>query len=182
MKIVAGKNKGKKLIYIKDSSVRPTSHKVREALFDIIMPYIDGAVLLDLFAGTGAIGLEALSRGAKRVVFIDNNIKCTKIINKNLEITKNCQFGLVFKKEYISGLKLLEKKKYLFDYIFMDPPYNKGFTNIALMEISKLCILKKEGIIIVQHHKKEFIDRNYGELRLIKQKSYSDSMLSFYNN
>ncbi|MEA2021153.1 MAG: 16S rRNA (guanine(966)-N(2))-methyltransferase RsmD [Candidatus Caldatribacteriota bacterium] len=179
MKIVAGKNKGNKLKYLKDVSVRPTSHKVREALFDVIKPYIDGAVLLDLFAGVGAIGIEALSRGAKKVIFIDNNIKCVKIIKKNLEITRNIKFGLVFKKEYLSGLKLLEKKKYLFDCIFMDPPYNKGLVNVVLSEISKLSILKKDGIVIVQHHKEELIDRNLDKLKLVKQKKYSESLLSF---
>lgn len=179
MKIVAGKNKGNKLKYLKDVSVRPTSHKVREALFDVIKPYIDGAVLLDLFAGVGAIGIEALSRGAKKVIFIDNNIKCVKIIKKNLEITRNVKFGLIFKKEYLSGLKLLEKKKYLFDCIFMDPPYNKGLVNVVLSEISKLSILKKDGIVIVQHHKEELIDRNLDKLKLVKQKKYSESLLSF---
>ncbi|MCK5767716.1 MAG: 16S rRNA (guanine(966)-N(2))-methyltransferase RsmD [Candidatus Atribacteria bacterium] len=182
MKIVAGKNKGNKLKYLKDISVRPTSHKVREALFDVIMPYIDGAVLLDLFAGVGAIGIEALSRGAKRVIFIDNNMKCVKIIKKNLEITRNSQFGLVFKKEYLAGLKLLKKKKYLFDYIFMDPPYNKGLVNVALFEISKLSILKKDGIMIVQHHKEESIDSNLDKIKLVKQKKYSESLLSFYKS
>ena len=182
MKIVAGKNKGNKLKYLKDISVRPTSHKVREALFDVIMPYIDGAVLLDLFAGVGAIGIEALSRGAKRVIFIDNNIKCVKIIKKNLEITRNTQFGSVFKKECLSGLKLLKKKKFLFDFIFMDPPYNKGLVNVALFEISELSILKKDGIIIVQHHKEESIDSNLDKIKLVKQKKYSESLLSFYKS
>jgi len=182
VKIVAGKNKGNKLKYLKDALVRSTSQKVREALFDIIMPHIDGVVFLDLFAGVGAIGIEALSRGAKKVVFIDNNIKCIKIIKENLEITKNSQYTLVYKNEFTKGLILLEKKKYLFDYIFMDPPYNKGFVNIALLEISRLSLLKKNGIVIVQHHKKELINNMINSLNLVKQKNYSETMLSFYQN
>jgi len=180
VKIIAGKNKGNKLKYLKDGSVRPTSHKVREALFDIIMENIKGAFLLDLFAGTGAVGIEALSRGAKNAVFIDSNIKCIKTIEKNLEITKNKPFAVVFKKEYVQGLKILERKKYLFDYIFMDPPYNRGFANNTLMEISKLSLLKIDGIIVVQHHKRELINSCFGNLHLIKQKKYSGSLLSFY--
>ena len=180
MKIIAGKNKGNILKSPKDLSLRPTPAKVREALFDIIVSSIEGSVFLDLFAGTGAIGIEALSRGAKKVVFVEKELKCIKIIQENLRKTENCQFGIVYKKEYLPGLKLLVKKKYLFDFIFLDPPYNIGLVNLVLMEISTLPILKKKGIIIVQHHKKEILHANYNELKVFKQKKYSESILSFY--
>ena len=125
MKIVAGKNKGNKLKYLKDNSVRATSHKVREALFDIIMSNIDKAIFLDVFAGSGAIGLEALSRGAKKVVFIESNNRCAKIIKNNLEITDNIDKGIILKKDYIVSLNILEKKKCSFDYIFLDHSLQK---------------------------------------------------------
>jgi 16S rRNA (guanine966-N2)-methyltransferase len=91
MKIVAGKNRGNKLKSLKGLSVRPTSQKVREALFDILGISIEGTYFLDLFAGTGAIGIEALSRGAQKVIFIEKEIKCIKIIKENLKKTKNNQ-------------------------------------------------------------------------------------------
>lgn len=182
MKIVAGKNKGNKLKYLKDNSVRATSHKVREALFDIIMSNIDKAIFLDVFAGSGAIGLEALSRGAKKVVFIESNNRCAKIIKNNLEITDNIDKGLILKKDYIVSLNILEKKKCSFDYIFLDPPYNKGFVNKALVSLSKLSLLKKSGTVIVQHHKKESTENPVENLCLVKQKKYSESILSFYKS
>ncbi|MEA1940475.1 MAG: 16S rRNA (guanine(966)-N(2))-methyltransferase RsmD [Candidatus Caldatribacteriota bacterium] len=180
MKIVAGKNKGNKLKPLKSISIRPTSQKVREALFDIIMPGIGETIFLDIFAGTGAVGIEALSRGAKKVVFVEKELKCVKIIIENLKKTKNYQFSLILNKRCLTGLRLLSRKKYLFDYIFLDPPYNKGMVNSTITEISELRILKEDGIIIIQHHKKEIVKNNYNGLKMFRQKKYSESMLSFY--
>ena len=180
MKIVAGKNKGRKLKHLKDLFVRATSHKVREALFDIIMPYICEKVFLDVFAGTGAVGIEALSRGAGKAVFLEKNGKCIKTIYENLMLTGNRSQAFVFKKDYVAGLRMLERKDFSFDYIFLDPPYNKGFAGKALSEISDLSLLNREGQVIVQHHKREILDETIGKLKLIKQKKYSASLLSFY--
>ncbi|GAI79178.1 unnamed protein product, partial [marine sediment metagenome] len=121
MRIIAGKNKGNILKSPKDLSVRPTSQKVREALFDILRTDIEEALFLDLFAGTGAVGIEALSRGAKKVIFIEKELKCIKIIKENLEKTENSQNALVYKIDFLAGLRLLCKKNYLLDYIFLDP-------------------------------------------------------------
>src|SRR5665811_2091689 len=106
MRIVAGKNKGNILKPPKDLSIRPTSQKVREALFDILRTDIEESFFLDLFAGTGAVGIEALSRGAKKVIFIDKEVKCIKIIKENLERTKNSQNAFVYKIDFLAGLKL----------------------------------------------------------------------------
>lgn len=181
MRIVAGKNRGNKLKSPKGLSIRPTSQKVREALFDIIETSILGASFLDLFAGTGAVGIEALSRGARKVVFIEKELKCVKIIKENLEKTKNNQNAIVYKMDYLSGLKLLAKKNYLLDYIFLDPPYNMGLVNISLSEISKLPILNKNSLVIAQHYKREAVNDNLNNLTLFKQKIYGECCLSFFN-
>lgn len=182
MKIVAGKNRGNKLKSLKGLSIRPTSQKVREALFDILGISIEGTYFLDLFAGTGAIGIEALSRGAQKVIFIEKEIKCIKIIKENLKKTKNNQNSLVFKIDFLSGIKLLAKKNYLLDFIFLDPPYNMGLANISLLEISKLPILKKNSVVIVQHYKKEKVEENINNLKLFDQRKYGESYLSFFSN
>lgn len=181
MKIVAGKNRGNKLKSPKGLSIRPTSQKVREALFDIIGTPIQGASFLDLFAGTGAVGIEALSRGVKKVVFIEKELKCVKIIKENLKKTKNCQNAAVYKMDYLSGLKLLAKKNCLLDYIFLDPPYNMGLANISLSEISKLPILNKNSFVIAQHYKREAVKDKLNNLKLFKQKIYGECCLSFFN-
>jgi len=180
MRIVAGKNKGNVLKSPRNLSVRPTSEKVREALFDILGTSIRETCFLDLFAGTGAVGIEALSRGAREVIFIEKELKCIKIIKENLEKTGNSQNAAVYKIDFLSGLKLLARKKYLLDYVFLDPPYNRGLVNISLLEISKLAILRPNGLIIAQHYKKEKVMENLNNLKLFKQKRYGECYLSFY--
>jgi 16S rRNA (guanine(966)-N(2))-methyltransferase RsmD len=180
MRIVAGKNKGNILKSPKGLSVRPTSEKVREALFDILGTSVKKTSFLDLFAGTGAAGIEALSRGAKNAIFIEKELKCIKIIKENLEKTGNSQNATVFKMDFLYGLKLLAKKNYLLDYIFLDPPYNKGLVNISLLEISKLSILRKNGLVIAQHYKKEKVMEKLNNLKLFNQRRYGECYLSFY--
>lgn len=180
MRIVAGKNKGNILKSPKDLSVRPTSEKVREALFDILGTSVRETCFLDLFAGTGAVGIEALSRGTKKVIFIEKELKCVKIIKKNLDKTENIQNAVVYKIDFLPGLKLLAKKNYLLDYIFLDPPYNRELVNISLLEISKLPILKEKGLVIAQHYKKEKVMENVNNLRLFNQRRYGECYLSFY--
>ena len=180
MRIVAGKNKGNILKSPKDLSVRPTSEKVREALFDILGTSVRETCFLDLFAGTGAVGIEALSRGAKKAIFIEKEQKCIKIIKENLEKTENSQNAVVYKIDFLSGLKLLARKDYLLDYIFLDPPYSRGLVNISLLEISNLPILRKSGWIIAQHYKKEKVMENLSNLRLFDQRRYGECYLSFY--
>ena len=180
MRIVAGKNKGNILKSPKDLSVRPTSEKVREALFDILGTSIKETCFLDLFAGTGAVGIEALSRGAKKVIFIEKELKCIKIIKENLEKTGNSQNAAVYKIDFLLGLKLLVKKNYLLDYVFLDPPYNRGLVHTSLLEISKLPILRHSGLVIAQHCKKEKVMENLNNLKLFNQIRYGECYLSFY--
>jgi len=180
MRIVAGKNKGNILKSPKDLSVRPTSEKVREALFDILGASVEETFFLDLFAGTGAVGIEALSRGVKNVIFIEKEQKCIKIIRDNLKKTENSQNAVVYKIDFLSGLKLLARRNILLDFIFLDPPYNRGLVNISLLEISKLHILRHNGLLIAQHYKKEKIMENLNNLRLYNQRRYGECYLSFY--
>jgi len=181
MRIVAGENKGNILKSPKDLHVRPTSEKVREALFDILGTSVEETCFLDLFAGTGAVGIEALSRGAKKAIFIEKEQKCIKIIKDNLKKTENSQNALVYKIDFLSGLKLLARKKFLLDYIFLDPPYNRGLVNISLLEISKLPILRHSGLVIAQHYKKEKVMENLNNLSLYNQRRYGECYLSFYD-
>ena len=180
VRIIAGKNKGNILKSPRDLSVRPTSEKVREALFDILGISVRETCFLDLFAGTGAVGIEALSRGAREVIFIEKELKCIKIIKKNLENTGNSQNAVVYKIDFLSGLKLLGKKKCQLDHIFLDPPYNRGLINISLLEISKLPILRHNGLVIAQHYKKEKVMENINNLKLFNQRIYGECYLSFY--
>ncbi len=122
-----------------------------------------------------------MSRGAKKVAFIEKELKCINIIKENLEKTKNNQDAIVYKLDFLRGLKLLAKKNYLLDYIFLDPPYNMGLVNISLSEISKLPILNKNSLVIAQHYKREVVNDNLNSLTLFKQKIYGECCLSFFN-
>ncbi|MBI5207074.1 MAG: 16S rRNA (guanine(966)-N(2))-methyltransferase RsmD [Candidatus Firestonebacteria bacterium] len=159
--------------------IRPTSDKVREALFNILDPVIADSRILDLFAGTGAIGIEALSRGAKLCIFIENNIKHFKLIKENLEYL-GLNEGEVYLKNTLVALKILYEKKQKFDIIFLDPPYFHNFGLETLKAISNYEILNLNGIVIWEHEKKEQVPNQIGSLHLKRQNSYGNIKLSFF--
>lgn len=141
MRIVAGKRKGLIIKSIEGESTRPTRDIVREALFSILFNNIDDAKFLDLFAGSGAMGIEALSRGASEAYFSDINPKCVRIINENITKAKFNEQAKVFNADYKLVLKKLQGNK--FDIIFIDPPYNKVLGIDAIEKISEYDILSE---------------------------------------
>ncbi len=144
---------------------RPTTSRVRESLIATITPYLKNAKVLDLFAGSGALGIEALSNGASSCVFVENNKKMFNSLNQNLaKINEDYQvFNIDFKK--IKGN---------FDIIFLDPPYNLGFLNQSINHIKKYRLLNKCGIIIVEYEKEEF---SYEGFELLKLKKYGNKKI-----
>ncbi len=178
MRIIGGQAKGRR-IFVPKSHIRPTSDMIKGALFDILLP-MEGKTFLDLFAGTGNIGLEAISRGAVRVVFVEVNRSLFGTIKKNLNV---CGFNNKY--EIISAsvkdsIKLLNQKKERFDVIFADPPYERGFVRETLYLLSNGSLISEDGIIVVQHSYREEPDWNTDEFVLMDQKRYSDTILSFF--
>ena len=149
MRIISGSAKGMRLDSLEGNDTRPTLDRVKEALFNIIQTNIKQASVLDLFSGSGALGIEALSRGAKKVVFCDNSYSATEIINKNLTKTKLIENSIIIKKDYIKALEDFYKKE-KFDIIFVDPPYAKNIAIKAVEKIINLDLLEKKGIIIIE--------------------------------
>jgi len=166
MNIIAGLARGHK-IYA-PNNIRPTRGKVREALFSIID--VNGKAFLDLFAGSGAVGIEALSRGASRAVFIERSRKAATYIKRNLEKTK--LEGEIINKSVSATLVDLEDT---FDFIFMDPPYKTELVNKTLKKID--AVLKKDSTIIVERPSNEEFEHNGFEI--IKSKIYGDTSLAF---
>ncbi len=150
MRVISGTARGKKLVSLEGLNTRPTLDRVKEALFNIIQFNIADKNVLDLFAGSGAIGIEAISRGAKSATFCDNSIDAIKIIQTNIKNTRSTDKAIVLHKDYSLALKDLAKKGNKFDIIYLDPPYKTDFANKAIEEIIKLDILSKEGIIILE--------------------------------
>jgi len=148
MRVISGSARGTVLHSIEDISTRPTLDRVKESLFNIIQNYIEDTTVLDLFAGSGAIGIEFLSRRAKQVYFCDKSSKAVAMIEKNLEKTKLKEKAIVYNKDYIDCINTVKNIK--FDIIFLDPPYKEEFALDAIEKISNLQLLKDDGIIIIE--------------------------------
>ena len=149
MRIIAGSARSMPLKTVPGMDTRPTTDRIKETLFNIIQGDIPGAMFLDLFAGSGGIGLEALSRGAKKAVFVENNSKAAACIQDNINFTKfNSQSDLK-KMDVLAALRTLERK-YVFDIIFMDPPYMCGHEQNVLAYLKDSSILDENTIIIIE--------------------------------
>ncbi|OPX84191.1 MAG: Ribosomal RNA small subunit methyltransferase D [Pelotomaculum sp. PtaB.Bin104] len=162
-------------------SVRPTSDRVKEALFNILGVLVDRSRFLDLFAGTGNVGIEALSRGAETTVFVEKKVQNIQIIRQNLSIT-----GLAAKSRLIcssvdQALLMLGREGQKFDIIFVDPPYHKDLVPGTLEGIVKNDLLIREGMVIIESSKKDLLPQEMLFLMLARQEYYGDNVLSFYS-
>lgn len=180
MRVISGKNRGKKLYALEGTTTRPTLDRVKEAMFNIIQFKILDANILDLFAGSGGLGIETLSRGAKHAVFCDSSFEAIQIINKNIKVTNNIDKTTVINKDYKLALQQISKTEIKFNIIFLDPPYKSDFGIKAINEIFKLDLIAEDGIIILETddenkiknieeniHIKIFDKRKYGSVKLI---------------
>lgn len=173
MKVSAGIYKGRKLVENKYEHIRPTADLVKQALFNTIAIKLSGARVLDLFAGTGALGIEALSRGAQEVVFVDKNIRSAKLIKQNLDsLAVEAQ---VLCKDFSLAIKLLSGRQ--FDIILIDPPYKKGLYEKVLSLIEEGKLLADGGVIVCEHAKEDKIDPLTFEIT--NEKRYGTKMLTF---
>lgn len=181
MRVVGGEKKGHKLVAPNKSITRPTGDRIKENVFNILGPWIYNTIVLDLFAGSGAIGIEFLSRGAKFCYFCDNNNLSKKIIYRNLAKTDYISKSKILKMDYRKALKELALQDIIFDYIYIDPPYKKEkFYTTAFTIINKNNLLKKDGSIIVEAPKT--LNLNIAqEFCLKKEKIYHNIKILIYN-
>ena len=177
MRVIAGLARGHILFSPKDFNVRPTADKIRESLFNILAPIIRGAEFLDLFSGTGAVGIEALSRGAARAVFVD--CSSSDLIKKNLAKTRLESAANVIARDYAEALNGLRKSYSQFDIIYIDPPYNKGLAADAAAKINKFGLLRPGGIIIAEQSNDEARPAPDGFI-MYDARNYGASALTFY--
>lgn len=150
MRVIAGRAKRIQLITPEGLNTRPTTDRIKETLFNMIQDYLIGARFLDLFSGSGAIGIEAISRGAKEAVFVENNRAALAAISANLEKTRLKQEAQVLAMDYLGALKILDGRKEAFDVVFMDPPYNQDIEKKALEYMAASAILQKDSLIIFE--------------------------------
>ena len=180
MRVISGKSRGKKLVSLEGLNTRPTLDRVIEALFNIIQFDIVDKDVLDLFAGSGALGIEAISRGAKSATFCDNSREAIKVIKTNIENTNNIDRSTIINKDFIEALEKLEKENKKFDIIFLDPPYKTDFSEKAIKKIIDSNLLSKEGIIILETDdiKKEETIQNEG-IEIFDKREYGRVILIF---
>lgn len=149
MRIIAGSRRSLPLKTVPGDAARPTTDRIKETLFNILRDEIPGAYFLDLFSGSGQIGLEALSRGARYAVFVESGRKQADVIEENIRFTKFEEESLLLKMDVLAGISRLEGK-YTFDLLFLDPPYASGAEKSALTFLSHSSIVKPEALIIVE--------------------------------
>ncbi len=180
MRIIAGRSKGRTLESIKGRNTRPTSDKVKGAIFNIIQGRIPDSLVLDLFAGTGNLGLEALSRGARKAIFIDKDINAIRIIKKNCYNLGYKEQVEIYRNDAARGLTELSKRDILFDIVFMDPPYSKGYEEALLQLINEANILHNDGIVIIEHDSKTTVPDRIAGLYRYDFRKYGGTGVSFY--
>lgn len=176
MRIIAGKFRGRVLAEFRGDEVRPTADRVKESLFNILGLAVREARVLDLFAGSGALGLECLSRGAKQVVFNDVSKDSVAILRKNLRALKLDESGqaVVSQKDYRS---CLDGQSVPFDLIFLDPPYRFDYADEALSMIAKKGLLEKDGVVVYERDKP--FDGSVDGLQVVDVRRYGKAVLTF---
>lgn len=179
-RIIAGQNKGRRLKTPPGNETRPTGARVRQTLFDILAPRIEGARLLDAFAGSGAIGIEALSRGAARVVFVDANPVAIAAINENLSLLAGVGNTQVLRQDSRVALAALADTGVRFDIVYLDPPYASDFYEPLLQQISDTGLVEQDGLVVAEHFHKRLLPETIGRFARTREVRVGDHRLSFY--
>ena len=188
MRVIAGQAKGIRLSELKGSPVRPTLDQVKETLFNILGHNLSGEYFLDWFGGSGAIGIEALSRGAEKVILVENNRQSQNLIYANLEKCRfwngenesSCTKWKLLKMDALQAISALEKSCLTFDVIYIDPPFENNLYNEYLNVLSGSLLLKASTLVVVEHNKKNSLEKIYGKLSLVDQRMVGGTTLSFY--
>ena len=180
MRIVAGKFRSRLIQAPKGEQTRPTLDKVKEAIFSRIGPYFDGGMMLDLFAGSGSMGLEALSRGIEHVYFVDRSPAATAVIKANaasLKVEDQCD---IWKCDCFAALRRLAQDGVQFDLVYLDPPYQKQQLHKIMQLLDELNLVCDQGHVISESLKEDEFDDAYHQLRKVKEATYGISRISYY--
>jgi len=185
VRVIAGEFRGRRLVSPRGRSIRPTADRVREAIFNIVSMHLAGARVLDLYAGTGALGLEALSRGAARAVFVDQSATAVRLIHENIRLCRAQDRTRVIHKPISQALKILAAGRgepELFDVVFLDPPYGKGLVSAVLIELAELQIVAPDCLTIAEHHESESLCLAGGGWLKFRERKYGDTVVSLLTN
>lgn len=176
MKIISGKYKGKIIKGFAIDGTRPTMDRVKESLFAMIQDYVKGSIVLDLFAGSGNLGLEALSNGAIKAIFVDKNHICTNTIRAAIKEMNVAEETLILNRDYQEAIKFLENSNIKVNIVFLDPPYHENILNKSLELLAKSNILKEKSLIVAEYESEDPICN----LEVIKERKYGSKKIRIY--
>jgi 16S rRNA (guanine966-N2)-methyltransferase len=180
VRIIAGMAKGTRLQMVPGKHVRPTADRVKESLFQVIGPFFEGGWVLDLFAGTGALGLEALSRGAERAIFVDQSAVSLDVVRRNAEKTKLIDRCEMIRRDAHTILKGLQQRELRCILIFLDPPYHGKLLLPILMQIAHTRLLDEKGVIVAEHTMEADLPEHVDSLTRFRQLFYGDTGITLY--
>jgi 16S rRNA (guanine966-N2)-methyltransferase len=181
MRVIAGKYRSRPLKGPGAQRLRPTSDRLRETLFNVLGRSVEDSLFVDLFAGTGAVGIEAISRGARETIFVESNAKAARLIRENLKSLNILAGAELIEAPTLRGLEKITSQRLLADFIFLDPPYEKTedyLEVLAFLDASHL--IAPRGIVIVEHHWKTELPEFLTRLECARQLEQGDAILSFY--
>ncbi|MDP8253565.1 MAG: 16S rRNA (guanine(966)-N(2))-methyltransferase RsmD [Candidatus Kaelpia aquatica] len=179
MQVISGRFKGLRVYAPLKSKISPTSSVVKRSIFDSLRDDVKNKVVLDLYAGSGALGIEALSRGGREAVFVENNLDSLGAIRKNIKPLNGVKTEVIAM-DAAMAIRFLRGRK--FDIIFIDPPYREKVIKSILLEISECDIVRKNSLVFTEHHKKEVVSSDIGVFRLVREKKYGDTVVSIFTN
>jgi 16S rRNA (guanine966-N2)-methyltransferase len=180
MRVISGTHGGRRLRSVEGRAVRPTSDRLRETLFNILTPVVSGARFLDVCAGSGAVGIEALSRGASHSTFIDRSRRACSIIAQNLESLGLEEEATILNRNAVNALDRLEEEAAVFDLVFIDPPYESEIYSAVMRTLGRGAVLSGEAIVVVEHRLKLPPEPDFGRLRAYREVKQGESALAFY--
>lgn len=181
MRVVAGEAKGRPLKAVPGKGTRPTTDKVKEAIFSMIGPFFDGGVALDLFAGTGGLAIESLSRGAERAIFVDADAKSIEVVRANLKATGFEKKSEVYRNDAERALKVLAKRDTAFDLVFLDPPYRMKNGDELLLRMEESGLLQPGAVIVLEYESSYEYPEAFGSFSLRRKAVYGDTAVSIYD-
>ena len=182
MRVIAGTYRSRTLSAPSGAKTRPTSDRLRETLFNVVAPQVANSVWIDLFAGSGAVGIEALSRGARMVYLAEEDAKATRVMRENLRSLNITDGFEVHEREAIQALRLLDSSAVACDFCFLDPPYSHyGDYEQTLGFLSQSQLIVPHGIVIAEHDKHSDLEDRYGALARYRRLQQGDAVLSFYS-
>lgn len=182
VRVIAGAARGRALKAVPGTNTRPTTDKVKEAIFSMIGPYFDGGTALDLFAGTGGLGIEAWSRGVERVIFVDKEKISLDVIRQNVKTAGAESAAEIYKNDAERALKALAKRDLKFSLVFLDPPYRMTNMDEVMLELAEKGMLAEDALIVIEHDASHRYQENLVGFEQIKSAKYGDTAVTIYRS